>query len=330
VAIAKESGILMEGQDVVLSSDELQGLSDDDIKRMLPHIRVIARALPSDKSRLVRVAQEMGLVVGMTGDGVNDSPALKCADVGFAMGSGTSVAKEAADIVVMDDNFLSIRKAVLYGRTIYHSIKRFVTFQLTINIAAVSISVVGPIFGINKPLDITQMLWINLVMDTLAAIAFGGEPALRRFMQERPKQREEKIVSKYMWSMILTGGFFTFGVSSFFLLSDFTQNFFRESKENEYLLTGYFAYFILVHVFLAFNARTESINLFNNIGKNKGFWGVIATIVFVQIGMVYFGGELLRCYGLELREWGLVIALAALVIPVDLIRKAIMNKVVAA
>ncbi|MEG1345861.1 MAG: HAD-IC family P-type ATPase, partial [Acidaminococcaceae bacterium] len=161
---------------MVWTSDELAELSDEEIKAQIPNLRVVARALPMDKSRLVRLSQELNLVVGMTGDGVNDAPALKKADVGFAMGSGTEVAKEAGDIVILDDNFLSIKKAILYGRTIYNSICKFITFQLTINLSAVAINFIAPFIGIDKPLTITQILWINLVMDTMAALAFGGEP----------------------------------------------------------------------------------------------------------------------------------------------------------
>ena len=152
VAIAKEAGIVESSRDVVLTSDDLQRMSDDEVSGILPSVRVIARALPTDKSRLVRIAQQKGMVAGMTGDGVNDLAALRRADVGFAMGSGTDVAKEAGDIVILDDNFSSVKKAVLFGRTIYNSIKRFITFQLTINVAAVSVSVLGPIIGVEKPL----------------------------------------------------------------------------------------------------------------------------------------------------------------------------------
>ena len=172
------TGLISNEADIILTSEELKKLSDDELKQLLPRIRVIARALPTDKSRLVKIAQELNLVVGMTGDGVNDAPALKKSDVGFAMGSGTEVAKEAGDIVILDDNFLSIEKAVLYGRTIFKSIRKFIVFQLSINVSAVLITFMGPLMGLAQPLSITQMLWVNLVMDTLAAIAFGGEPPL--------------------------------------------------------------------------------------------------------------------------------------------------------
>lgn len=326
VAIAKEAGLLKDEKDIVLTSEELQNLDDEKLKEMLPNIKVISRALPSDKSRLVKVAQELNLVVGMTGDGVNDSPALKKADVGFAMGGGTEVAKEASDIVIMDDNFSSIDKAILYGRTIFNSIRKFIIFQLTINVAAVLISFVSPLLGMeNNPLSITQILWVNLVMDTLAALAFGGEPALKRFMKERPKRRDENIVSGYMWSSILTGSIWVFALSLFMLLTPFAKAIFREGANDKYLLTGYFAFFIFVAVFNAFNARTDKLNLFENIGKNKGFLRIILLITVVQVLMTYLGGVILRCFGLTINEWIFVIIAAITIIPVDLVRKIIVG-----
>lgn len=340
VAIAKEANLLTSDTDVVLTSDELQKMSDDEIKKVLPNIRVIARALPTDKSRLVRIAQEMELVVGMTGDGVNDSPALKKADVGFAMGGGTEVAKEASDIVILDDNFNSIDKAILYGRTIFNSIRKFIVFQLTINVAAVLISFVCPLLGINEPLTVIQILWVNLVMDTLAALAFGGEPALKRFMKEKPKKRSESIVSKKMWSSIITGSLWMFILGFFMLTFSPLQKIFVEGLEgvntfnpadfssgDKYLELGtaYFAFFIFSAVFNAFNARTDKANLFENIGGNKGFLKVLGIIAVVQIAMTYLGGAVLRCHGLDFVEWLVVLVMAVSIIPVDLIRKAVMK-----
>jgi len=334
VAIAKEVGLLKNSTDIVLLSEELAKLSDDALKKQLKDIRVIARALPSDKSRLIRVSQDMNLVAGMTGDGVNDSPALKAADVGFAMGSGTEIAKEASGVIIMDNNFNSIDKAILYGRTIFNSIRKFIMFQLTINLAAVLVSFISPLIGLEYPLTITQILWINLVMDTLAALAFGGEPALKRFMQEKPKKRDENIISGYMWSSILTGTLFTFALGMFFLLSNFSNELFRDyvgslpgraDSSNAYVLTGFFAFFIFVYVFYAFNVRTERLNLFDNLSVNKGFFYIIALIVVVQVFLVYFGGVILFGFGLELKEWLFVLGMAALVIPVDLLRKIIVK-----
>lgn len=211
VAIAQAAGLLRNPDDLALTSGQLASHSDEEIKELLPRLRVVARALPMDKSRLVRLSQELNLVVGMTGDGVNDSPALKKADVGFAMGSGTEVAKEAGDIVILDDNFLSIKKAILYGRTIYHSICKFITFQLSINFSAVAINFLAPFVGIEKPLTITQILWINLVMDTLAALAFGGEPALEQYLAEPPKKEkcshcQQKDADKYRFQWFVYYG----------------------------------------------------------------------------------------------------------------------------
>lgn len=340
VAIAKEAGLLKNDTDRIFTSDELQKMSDDDIKACLSDIRVIARALPTDKSRLVRLAQEKDLVVGMTGDGVNDSPALKKADVGFAMGGGTEVAKEASDIVILDDNFSSIDKAILYGRTIFNSIRKFIIFQLTINVAAVLISFVCPLIGIDNPLTVIQILWVNLVMDTLAALAFGGEPALRRFMQEKPKRRDEQIVSKYMWSSIITDAawMFILGIALLTVVPlqkvfvenyDFADKLFHipDLSQPEFLELGtaFFAFFIFSAVFNAFNARTEKMNLFDNINGNKGFLKVLGLIAVVQIIMTYLGGSILRCHGLDAVEWVVILIMSISIIPIDLIRKAICN-----
>ena len=181
VAIARDAGLLRQDSDKALTSAQLNEMSDEEVKKIIPNIRVIARALPTDKSRMVRLCQEMNLVVGMTGDGVNDAPALKRADVGFAMGSGTEAAKEAGKIVILDDNFKSIKDAIWYGRTIYHNILKFCKFQLVINVAAVVVSAIAPFFGVEEPLKVTHLLFVNLVMDSLGAIMLGNEPALKKY-----------------------------------------------------------------------------------------------------------------------------------------------------
>ena len=217
VAIAKDSGLIKSDDELAFTSEELKKMTDDEIKAVITKIRVIARALPTDKSRMVRIAQELNLVCGMTGDGVNDAPALKRADVGFAMGSGTDVAKEAGSIVILDDNFKSIENAILYGRTIYNNILKFIKFQLTINVAAVAVSAISPFFGVEEPLKITHILWINLVMDGLGALALGAEPALKKYMSEKPKSRTQSLVNKNMMSQVLCAGAWL-GVISFAFL----------------------------------------------------------------------------------------------------------------
>jgi calcium-translocating P-type ATPase len=328
VAIAREAGLVADEKDLVLTSEGLAELSDGELKARLSDIRVIARALPSDKSRLVRVAQDLNLVAGMTGDGVNDAPALKAADVGFAMGSGTEVSKEASEIIFLDDNFNSINKAILYGRTIFNNIRKFIIFQLTITVSAVLICFACPLLGMENPLSIIQILWINLVMDTLAALAFGGEPALGRFMREKPKKRDEDIVSKSMWTSIGTGSLYTFVISLWFLHSRTVSGFFRQDENfsGKYLLTGYFTFFVFTSFFNALNARTEQSNLLCNILDNKGFLSVMGGIAIIQVALTHFGGAVLHCYGLSILEWGLVLALAVLIIPVDLCRKFLLGR----
>jgi magnesium-transporting ATPase (P-type) len=327
IAIAREAGILTGPEDIVLTSDEMNSMTDKELGNILKSLRVVARALPCDKSRLVKIAQEKGMVAGMTGDGVNDLPALRLSDVGFSMGSGTDVAKDAGDIVILDDNFSSIKKAVLYGRTIYKSIKKFVAFQMTINIAAVSVSILGPIVGIDKPLGITQMLWVNLVMDTLAAIAFGGEAALGRYMLEKPRNRSEDIIDKNMWSAIITGGLFISAVSVFMFISQDMYYAFRASQNDAVFYTGYFSYFVFSCIFNAFNARTEEIDLTEHISLNKPFLLIILLICLVQIFMTYFGGAVLGTAGLSAKEWSIVIVMALLIIPVDIFRKLLLRQI---
>jgi magnesium-transporting ATPase (P-type) len=228
----------------------------------------------------------------------------------------------------MDDNFNSIDKAILYGRTIYNNIKKFIVFQLTINISAVLISFIAPFVGIEHPLTITQILWINLIMDTLAALAFGGEPALKRYMKERPKTRGESILTKDMISQILTDGLFITAMAFVFMLSPLVSGQFRPTDGSaNYLMTGFFAVYVFFAVFNAFSARTDRFNIFENITVNKNFLRVMGLIVVIQAGLVYLGGAIFNCYGLTGFEWLWVIGIALLIVPVDLMRKAVRNSI---
>ncbi|HRW20799.1 MAG TPA: cation-translocating P-type ATPase, partial [Bacteroidales bacterium] len=326
-AIAGEVGLLQLDSDIVITSQDLNKMTDEEIAKILPDLKVVARALPTDKSRLVRIAQNLGKVVGMTGDGVNDSSALKLSDVGFAMGSGSEVAKEAGDIVILDDNFSSITNAIRYGRTIFKSIRKFIVFQLTVNIAAVLTAFVGPLVGFDFPLTIIQLLWINIIMDTLAALALGGEPALKRFMKEKPINRKANIISRYMASGIFTGGLYITAFSLFFLLfPPFKELFMRNGvPDNDVFLTAFFNLFIFLVMFNSFNARTDKINLLEKILSNKGFLPIIALIFFLQIVFTYIGGDILRTTSLYVREWGIILVLSISIIPVDLLRKLILK-----
>ncbi|MDD6759892.1 MAG: cation-translocating P-type ATPase, partial [Turicibacter sp.] len=318
VAIAKDCGLMKKASDVALTSDELNQLSDETVKEMLPNIRVIARALPTDKSRMVRLAQELNLVCGMTGDGVNDAPALKRADVGFAMGSGTDVAKEVGDIVILDDNFKSIESAILYGRTIYNNIQKFIKFQLTINVAAVAICAIAPFLGMEQPLGVTHILWINLIMDGLGALALGSEPALKAYMNEKPKSRTESIVSRKMMGQILVAGTYVTILSLIFLTLPFFKQFFGSEDIHS---TAYFSLFVLLAVFNAFNIRSEGANLFVHMNQNPGFIKVLGVIVIVQIILTFVCGNMFSCTPMGLAHWVFILLLAVSIIPVDLIRK---------
>jgi len=327
VAIASEMNLLREG-DIVLSSSELGVMSDEELARVLPNLRIVARALPTDKSRVVRVAQSQGMVVGMTGDGVNDSSALKMADVGFAMGNGSEVAKESGDIVILDDNFSSITNAIRYGRTIFKSIRKFIVFQLTVNLAAVLTAFLSPYFGVEFPLTIIQLLWINIIMDTLAAIAFGGEPALDRYMNEPPVRRDANILSSYMTTSILTAGLYIAFLSICFLSIPFFKTlFYREGVHiDAVFMTAFFNLFIFLILFNGFNARTEKFNLLENISKNPGFLQVMAIIAVIQVIITLVGDTILRATPLRLTEWAIVLLIAFSIIPVDLVKKWIIRK----
>ena len=323
IAIAKEAGLLKSEKDIALTSEELNKMSDEEVKSIIPNLRVIARALPTDKSRMVRLAQELNLVCGMTGDGVNDAPALKRADVGFAMGSGTDVAKEAGSIVILDDNFKSIENAILYGRTIYNNILKFIKFQLTINVAAVTVSAIAPFFGVEEPLKITHILWINLVMDGLGALALGSEPALKNYMLEKPKSRTQSIVSGKMMNQILFAGAWVTILSFIFLKAPFFVNMF-DGNTTEHM-TAYFSMFVLCAVFNGFNVRSTSVNVFEHIKENMSFIKVMGVIVVVQIVLTLIGGEVFSCTPISPSHWVVVILMALTIIPVDMIRKVIVN-----
>lgn len=327
VAIAKESGLLTSPQDVALTSAEMAEKSDDELKQILPNLRVVARSLPTDKSRLVRIAQELNLVVGMTGDGVNDSPALKKADVGFAMGSGTEVAKAAGDITILDDNFLSIEKAILYGRTMFQSIRKFLIFQLTVNVAAVLTCFLGPMIGVkdNVVLTVVQLLLVNLAMDTLAAIAFGSEPALKDYMKDKPIPRSESIVNGDMFfEIIFNAAYITF-ICLAILFWDPIRKLFG-TTDITYLRSAVFATFMMAITFNGFNARSTHFNPVKGLSKNPNFIFVMLGIICLQFLFVTFGGKVLSVTPLSAQSWGICVLLAFLVIPLETIRNFIFSR----
>lgn len=332
-AIAEDVGLVKSADDIVITSSELAKMSDDEVKKIMSNIRVIARAMPTDKSRMVKLCQEMNLVAGMTGDGVNDSPALNKSDVGFAMDSGTEAAKEASKIVLLDNNFRSIKDAIWYGRTIYHNILKFCAFQLTINIAAVVVSAIAPFIGINEPLKVTHLLFVNLVMDGLGALMLGNEPALEKYMKEPPRKRDESIINKNMLARLSVTSLWFIALSFIFLKAPFIVNMYGSTEQH---MTGYFAFFILTALLNGFNVRDDGMDIFAGLDKNKSFLKIMCVIELIQICIINMPlipfapfqwiGKMFSCTPFGLTGWMIVVAFAITIIPVDIIRKAVCRK----
>ena len=325
-SIAQECGFYLPSKGhIAVTSSDISELSDSELKAMLPKIRVVARALPQDKTRLVRLAQELELVAGMTGDGVNDAPSLKLADVGFAMGSGTDIAKAAGDVVIMDDSFRSITKTVLYGRTIFKSIRKFITFQLIMNLAACGITLIGQFLGIENPITIIQMLWVNIIMDTLGGLAFAGEPPLSYYMKEPPKRRDEPIIAPSTLSHVLLNGGFTLGLLLLFLTNPYFSAFYSVGHGDTALLTAFYALFIFAGLFNCISARCERLWIFSNIRKNRLFVAIMLIISVIQIIIIYFGGDLFRSTPLSVSELLLALGAAASVLIFDAVRRILVR-----
>ena len=326
VAIAKDAGLIKNSDDIALTSAELNAMSDDEVKGIIPKIKVIARALPTDKSRMVRLCQELNLVTGMTGDGVNDSPALKRADVGFAMGSGTAVAKEAGDIVIIDDNFQSIRNAVLYGRTIYHNILKFCKFQLAINVGAVLTSAIMVFFGVEEPLTVTQLLFVNLCMDSLGSLMLGREPADEAYMHEKPRRRDESIVSKPMFIQFTIVGLYLLALAFVWFKAPFMQQFFSSEAE---MKASYFTAFMFAAILNGLNVRRDGTDILKDIKQNGQFFPVMAamlgaTVIITELGIV--APEIGNMFGtvpVGVMGWVAILVAGSIVIPFDIIRKII-------
>jgi calcium-translocating P-type ATPase len=331
VAIAKEAGILKdENTDVVLTHEELEEMSDEELKKKLPHLRVVSRAKPLDKKRLVSISQQLENVCGMTGDGVNDAPALKQADIGFAMGDGTAVAQEAGDVVILNNSLTSIKDCVLNSRTMAKSVGKFLIFQLTVNISTLLMNIIAPVLGWTEPFSIVQILWINLIMDTLAAMAFGGEPILDRYMKDKPALRTDNILTGYIKSAIGTSSIFITLGSILILeniggITDFVTPAGCANPEL-YEKTFMFAFFIYSIIFNSLNTRSERFNLFEHIGENKNFMLVMGAIFIMQTVIIQIGGEVFGTTVLSVKALLVSMLLALMIIPVDLIRKAFVSK----
>jgi len=312
-AIAQESGILKGGK--VISGAAFRSLSKDEQVNAAPDLDVMARAEPMDKLLLVEALQKTGAVVAVTGDGINDAPALKHANVGLAMGiAGTEVAREASDIILLDDSFASITSAVWWGRSLYENIQRFVLFQLTINFCACILVFIAPLLGYPEPFTIIQILWINIIMDTLAAFALCSEAPHRGLMNHMPIPHDAKIITPFMWaSLIVTG--------TFFILAGILQiatGFLGGTTPVE-INTVFFTFFILAAVWNGINCRALDGKMPPFFKGNPTFFAVMGVIVLTQILIIQYGGEVFHTVPLSLEQWVKIGVLSASVLVVGFV-----------
>ena len=323
---------------------EFAAMSDTELLDRITDLRVISRARPLDKARLVNLLQQKGEVVAVTGDGTNDAPALKAAQVGLSMGDGTSVAKEASDITILDNSFSSIGKAVMWGRSLYLNIQRFILFQMTINVAACIIVLIGAFLGVESPLTVTQMLWVNLIMDTFAALALASLPPSNRVMNDKPRARGANIITKPMTKGIFgVGGFFVvllFGFIQYFKneditsltqfsITDYFSHFFHfgapKNGLSAYELSLFFSIFVFLQFWNMFNAKAYRTgkSTFYNIGKSQGFILIATVIVIGQVFITTFGGQMFNVTPLKLTDWTIIIGATSLVLWTGEILRAI-------
>ncbi len=320
--IGRQIGIWNDSDNLhnIITGVEFENLSDEEALKRVQHLKIMCRARPTDKQRLVQLLQRNGSVVAVTGDGTNDAPALNFAHVGLSMGSGTSVAKEASDITLLDDSFSSITTAVMWGRSLYQNIQRFILFQLTINVAALIIVLLGSIFGHELPLMVTQMLWVNLIMDTFAAGALASLPPNLRVMDNKPRKNEDFIITPSMRFNILFVGF-SFVIILLGLLFYFSNN----GEVSRYDLSRFFTIFVMLQFWNMFNAKAfaSGKSAFHGLSKSIGFLIVAFVILVGQILIVEFGGEVFRTVPLTLKDWAVIIGSTSFVLWIGEIIRAI-------
>lgn len=316
-----------DGDRNIITGTEFAALDDKELHDRVNDIKIIARARPMDKKRLVEALQQRGQVVAVTGDGTNDAPALKAAHVGLSMGDGTSVAKEASDITIIDNSFTSIGRAVMWGRSLYRNLQRFILFQMTVNVVACLIVLVGSFMGMQSPLTVTQMLWVNLIMDTFAAMALSSLPPSRSVMDEKPRSRSAFIISRPMWRFIIgTGAIFFILLTGFLYClehSDITSltavtqaQWIPENKGlSPYELSLFFTTFIFLQFWNMFNAKAFATHRSALHFKNCGEFLTIALFILVgQVVIVTIGGRFFNVVPLSLTDWVIIIGSTSLVL----------------
>jgi len=311
--IGRQIGIWNDSDQVhnIITGVEFEALTDEEAEERVKHLKIMCRARPTDKQRLVQTLQRTGSVVAVTGDGTNDAPALNFAHVGLSMGSGTAVAKEASDITLLDDSFNSIATAVMWGRSVYLNIQKFILFQLTINVAALIIVLLGSIFGKELPLTVTQMLWVNLIMDTFAAGALASLPPDQRVMDHKPRKNEDFIITPAMRFNILF-----VGISFVIILLGILYYFTHDGIISRYDLSRFFTIFVMLQFWNMFNAKAfmSGKSAFNGLSKSYGFL-IVALVIFVgQIAIIQFGGEVMRTEPLKPSDWIIIISSTSFVL----------------
>lgn len=316
VAVATEAGIYKEG-DLALTNAQFEKMSDDEIKKIIPTLRVISRCSPNTKLRLVSLAQELGRSVGMTGDGTNDSPALKKADVGFGMEAGTDVAKEASDIILTDNNFASIIRGVELGRTFMHDIMMFLEFQLPINFSLLVLSILFPILSGGALLASVQILIINIIMDSLNSLSFGGEPPKDEYMTENPIKKGSGLFIRGAKKRIAISTVTFIALYGVLMFSPVSKLFTTDVEA----MTARFAMLCIMSVCNGFGIRTEHINLLHGLKNNKTFVYIAAGIVLGTIALCNVLGGLIQATAMNMSQWIAIIGLSLTVIVVDIIRK---------
>lgn len=298
----------------IITGPGFEALTDQEALDRILDLKIMCRARPTDKQRLVQLLQKKGAVVAVTGDGTNDAPALKAAQVGLSMGDGTSVAKEASDITILDNSFGSITRAVMWGRSLYRNIQKFLLFQLTINVAACLIVLLGSLFGTESPLTITQMLWVNLIMDTFAAGALASLPPNERVMNDRPRRSGKN--GDFIITRPMAYNIFGVGIAFVVILMGLLYYFHAQTGLTPHDLSWFFSFFVMLQFWNMFNAKAfmEGRSAFANLKDSKSFLFVALLIIIGQYLIVTFGGEMFNVVPLSLKDWGIIIGSTSLVL----------------
>ena len=332
IAIAKEANIYHENTtDIALTNDEIENMSDEELAEKIPNLKVVSRAKPLTKKRIVEVSQSIGEVVAVSGDGINDAPALKKSDCGFSMGDGSAVAQESGDIVLLNNSLTAIKDCILSSRTMAKSISKFLIFQLTVNVSLLALNIIAPILGWMEPFSVVTILMINLLMDNLCGLSYGGEPILERYMKEKPVKKDAKILTPYVKSAIATSGIFIvmgsiillenmFGIMDMLIPMGCTDVALYEK-------TVMFAFFMYSVLFNSLNTRSENYNIFEHIKDNKKFIYIMSGVFLFQTIILEFGGPIFEITSLNLKSYIVTFLMAALIIPIDMIRKFVYKKI---